>query len=69
MGCEKSFIIIKLRWHRYLVFNLGSRAHETCTKTGLSAALYCPITIYLNLIYSFHKIFKIMKFVLSFSYI
>jgi hypothetical protein len=35
MGCEESFITMKLHWHSYLVFNLGSRAHETCTETGL----------------------------------
>jgi hypothetical protein len=28
MGCEESFITMKLHWHSYLVFSIGSCAHE-----------------------------------------
>ena len=37
MGSERSFILMKLYWHRYLVFNLGNCAMKlaTCTETGL----------------------------------
>jgi hypothetical protein len=37
MGCEESFITIKLIWHGYLVLNLGICVHETPTETGLSS--------------------------------
>ena len=36
MGCEESFIIIKLIWHGYLVPSLDICVHETLTETGLS---------------------------------
>ena len=36
MGCEESFITMKLKWHGYLVSSLGICAHETPTETGLS---------------------------------
>ena len=35
MGCEESFITMKLIWHSYLVFSLGNCAHKTPTETGL----------------------------------
>ena len=35
MGCEESFITMKLIWHGYLVPNLGICAHETSTETVL----------------------------------
>jgi hypothetical protein len=50
MGCEESFITMKLHWHNYLAFNLDSCAHETCTETeshgvvfkcDTSSLLYC----------------------------
>jgi hypothetical protein len=39
MGCEESFIIMKLHCHSYLVFSLGNCAHEMCT--GLKGAFAC----------------------------
>ena len=36
MGCEESFITIKLIWHGYLVSSLGICVHETPTETGLT---------------------------------
>ena len=36
MGCEESFITMKLIWHSYLVPSLGICVHETPTETGLS---------------------------------
>jgi hypothetical protein len=36
MLCEKSFIPMKLHWHNYLIFSLGSCVHEICTKIGLN---------------------------------
>ena len=38
MGCEESFITMKLMWHSYLVSSLGNCAHETSTETGLIEA-------------------------------
>jgi hypothetical protein len=35
MRCEESFIIMKLHWHSYLLFNIDNCAYETCTETGL----------------------------------
>ena len=35
MGCEKSFIIMKLICHDYLVLSLDICVHETPTETGL----------------------------------
>ena len=35
MGCEESFITIKLIWHSYLVLSLANCAHKTRTETGL----------------------------------
>jgi len=35
MGCEESFIIMKLIWHSYLVLSLDNCAHETPTETSL----------------------------------
>jgi hypothetical protein len=42
MGCEESFITMKLHWHSYLVFSLGSCAHETWV--SLSAQFHCTST-------------------------
>ena len=39
MGCEKSFITIKLIWHGYLVPSLDICVHETLTETGLMQKL------------------------------
>ena len=36
MGCEESFITMKLIWHDYLVSSLDICAHETPTETGLA---------------------------------
>jgi hypothetical protein len=36
MGCEESFITMKLHRHSYLVFSLGNCAYETCTETSLT---------------------------------
>ena len=36
MGCEESFITIKLIWHGYLVPSLDICVHKTSTKTGLT---------------------------------
>ena len=35
MGCEKSFITMKLIWHSYLVLIVGNCVHETPTETVL----------------------------------
>ena len=35
MECEKSFITMKLIWHRYLVLNLDNCVYETPTETVL----------------------------------
>ena len=35
IGCEESFITIKLVWHGYLVLSLDICVHETPTETGL----------------------------------
>ena len=35
MGCEESFITMKLIWHGYIVLSLDICAHETPTETGL----------------------------------
>ena len=37
MGCEESFITIKLIWHSFLVLSLDNCIHETPIETGLSA--------------------------------
>ena len=44
LGCEESFITIKLIWHNYLVLNLRNCARETPTKTGLSGEFYGIVT-------------------------
>ena len=36
MGCDESFITMKLIWHGYLVPSLDNCAYETPIKTGLS---------------------------------
>ena len=36
MGCDESFITIKLIWHGYLVLNLNICAHEIFAEAGLS---------------------------------
>ena len=36
MGCEESFITMKLIWHSYLVSSLVNCAHETPTETDLN---------------------------------
>ena len=36
MGCDESFITIKLIWHGYLVLNLDICAHEIFAEAGLS---------------------------------
>ena len=36
MGCEESFITIKLIWHDYLISSLGICVHKTLVETGLS---------------------------------
>ena len=33
---QESFILIKLNWHSYLVFNTDNCAMKLCTKTGLT---------------------------------
>ena len=35
MGCEESFITMKLIWHSYLVPSLAIWVHETPIETGL----------------------------------
>ena len=35
MGCEESFITMKLIWHGYLVPSLDICVYETSTETGL----------------------------------
>ena len=35
MGCEESFITIKLIQYNYLVLNLDNYSHKTPTETGL----------------------------------
>jgi len=35
MGCEESFITMKLIWHGYLVPSLGNWAMKLCMETGL----------------------------------
>jgi len=56
MGCDESFITMKLMWHIYLVLSLGNIVHETSTKTGLTrhkvvSASYCVDAIW-NLEYT-----------------
>ena len=43
MGCEESFITMKLIWHNYLVPNLGNYAHETPLRLALSALCWTSI--------------------------
>jgi len=38
MGCEESFITIKLIWYGYLVYSLGIYVHKTSTETDLMIA-------------------------------
>ena len=33
MGCEESFITMKLIWYGYLILSLGICVHETLTET------------------------------------
>jgi len=40
MGCEESFITMKLIWHSYLVLSLNKCAHKISTVTGLTLRLY-----------------------------
>ena len=42
MGCEESFITIKLIWSGYLVFSLGICVHKTLTETGLTITFTIP---------------------------
>ena len=37
MGCEESFITMKLIWYDYLVFSLGICVYETPTETVFMA--------------------------------
>ena len=36
MGCEESFITMKLIWHGYQILDLDNCVHKTPIKTGLS---------------------------------
>ena len=39
MGCEESFITVKLIWRNYLVPSLGNCAHETPNETSLKTLM------------------------------
>ena len=43
MGCEESFITMKLIWHGYLILSLGICVHETPTETDLSVYGLFPL--------------------------
>ena len=50
MGCEESFITIKLIWHGYLVPSLGICVHETPTETGLIIIVLCDLKMIIILL-------------------
>ena len=47
MGCEESFITMKLIWHSYLVLSLRNCAHETPTEIGLIYPFLYLVAIYI----------------------
>ena len=49
MGCEESFITMKLIWYGYLIFNLGFCAYKTPIEIGLRSRSSWREIFYQNL--------------------
>ena len=45
MGCDESFITMKLIWHGYLVLSLGICAHKTPIENGLRKQHMVPFCL------------------------